>query len=170
MRNSHRRNSHPSPGTGSVGNLTVKSGGHAVFGEGSVLYGTNRIAGTLTVQGNVSGSKLELQDAAPVMIFDFSERSAEADSMVNDISLISNLSYHIVFDEEQSNGEYNLTDNGGADFNEALRVYGNDGVFYGTLTRNGMVLMDDRIVTLKSASGTLNLHLKRFLKTRTKVY
>ena len=144
-------------GVGATKNLTVEYGGYAMLEEGAVLYGTTTVAGSLAISGDVVGSTMTQQDASPVMVFDFTDRTNADGYMVSNISLISDLTYNLVFDDAQANGTYKLAANGGIDFNDTVSVYDDEGIYYGALTLDDFVLMDDQIVTLKNANGALDL-------------
>lgn len=144
-------------GVGAAKDLTVEYGGYAMLEEGAVLYGTTTVAGSLAISGDIVGSTMTQQDASPVMVFDFSDRTATDGYMVSNISLISDLTFNLMFDDAQVNGTYKLAANGGADFSDAISIYDDEGIYYGALTLNDAVLMDDQIVTLENVNGALNL-------------
>ena len=144
-------------GVGAAKDLTVEYGGYAMLEEGAVLYGTTTVAGSLAISGDIVGSTMTQQDASPVMVFDFSDRTATDGYMVSNISLISDLTFDLIFDDAQVNGTYKLAANGGADFSDAISIYDEEGIYYGALTLNDVVLMDDQIVTLENVNGALNL-------------
>ncbi|MCQ2380175.1 MAG: hypothetical protein MJ025_04560 [Victivallaceae bacterium] len=142
-------------GAAAVRDLSVKYGGDVLLETGAVLHGETRMAGTLTVNGKISGETPTPQDSAPGIIFDFSGRSEADDYIVNDISLCENLFFSISLSENQANGVYRFSGAGAEWLADSITVCDSTGKFYGDLSLQDTVVMGDQMISLVQDAGSL---------------
>ena len=135
-------------GVGAVRSLTVEYGGKASLQNGAVVSGANRIAGTLEVTGDVTGTMMGVDDSSPSISFDFTNRKPGDAIMVTNIAKLNGLHLSIILNEEQETGVFRFATKGMADYSASFTVIGNNGELYGTLTAGAEVVVGNRIITL----------------------
>ena len=132
---------------GEAGDTAVTSGGQLNISDGGVHHGALHIE---------SGAEVTVAEGG-VIDFAVAERTAEDESLINDLSRISGApSYTITVSAEQADGTYRLAQ-GAADFTGSITV-GDGTTVYGTVTVNGEFLeYNDRTYILNQSQGDLTL-------------
>ncbi|MCI5779159.1 MAG: AIDA repeat-containing protein [Lentisphaeria bacterium] len=152
--------------SGGVANDTTVNGGWMYISSGGVASETTVNSGgdMYISSGGVHRGALQIESGAVVWAYsgaeiDFTvaERTAEDESLINDLSRISGApSYTITVSAEQAAGTYQLAQ-GAADFTGSITV-GDGTTVYGTVTVNGEALeYNDRTYILNQSQGDLTL-------------
>lgn len=137
----------------SLQELVIEYGGNAVTVEGTKLYGKSTVAGTITVNGKLHGAAEGNNSSDAAVYFDFTDRTAEDDYIINDINLCVDIDFNIILDTDT--GKYKFSAVLNPDFDAAFGLYDTENNYIGELSLTNELIMNDRVISLENTENGL---------------